>query len=332
MTITSEIPQAVHVGSYEPGSPQWRELRQFKLGGSDISAVLGFSAYESHLSLWLRKKGLAEPRSGDELTEWGNRLERAIFDKFVENHPGIDWIYQPGSFVSPERDWHLASPDAISPNHSTLVEVKTVQNEYEWGEPPHGAIPLGYRCQVLWNMSATGADHAWVPALIRGCTYREYLVERDDAAEADIAILLDAGQRFIQSLKDDQAPDIDGHDQTYRVLREMHPEIDAIDIEIPQDLADAYIAAVLQERETKAIRQKWAGEIMQLMGRARNALDGNGQRVAFRKPASNAERIPYLCVDPALMRSLKTATISGAIAADQHLVDNKPGYEGEHQT
>jgi putative phage-type endonuclease len=311
MTILGETTQAIRLGNYEPGSDAWHELRQTKLGGSEIAAVLGFSPYESHLSLWFRKKGLAGHKSGDELTEWGNRLERAVFDKFVENHPTTDWIYQPGSFVHPERQWQLASPDGRTPNMTTLVEIKTAQNEYEWGEAPHGPIPLGYRCQVLWNMSAVGADHAWVPVLIRGCTYREYLVERDAAAEADIAILLDAGQKFIQSLIDDKAPEIDGHDETYRVLREMHPDIDPGDVLIPQDLADAYIAAELQKRETNDVLQRWKGEIMQRMGRARNAIDETGLRIAFRKPASDPARTPFLCVDPALMRSLKAAASIG---------------------
>jgi putative phage-type endonuclease len=314
MTILGETAQAIRLGNYEPGSDAWHELRQTKLGGSEIAAVLGFSPYESHLSLWFRKKGLAGHKSGDELTEWGNRLERAVFDKFVENHPHADWGYQPGSFVHPAREWQLASPDGISRSGSTLVEVKTAQNEYEWGEPPHGPIPLGYRCQVLWNMSAVDADHTWVPVLIRGCNYREYLVERDEVAEVDIAILLDHGQRFIQSLIDDKAPEIDGHDETYRVLREMHPEIDAIDVEIDGGLADAYIAAEVQKRETNEILQRWKGEIMQRMGRARNAIhEHTGERIAFRKPASDPGRTPFLCVDPALMRSLKAAaSISGA--------------------
>src|SRR4249919_154988 len=116
MTITSgATTEAIHIGTYTPGSPDWHETRRSRLGGSEIAAVLGFSSYESHLSLWLRKKGLAADKPGSEVAEWGNRLEPAIFEKFSENHPVTNWRYQPGSYTHPERDWQLATPDGMAP-------------------------------------------------------------------------------------------------------------------------------------------------------------------------------------------------------------------------
>jgi predicted phage-related endonuclease len=191
-----------------------------------------------------------------------------------------------------------------------------VQSELDWGEEGSDQIPIAYRCQALWNMDVMGAQRCWFPILIRGAFYREYLIERDEAVEADMAILRDAGEKFIQSLIDDEPPSIDGHDATYRVLRERHPEIEQGDIAIDGGLADAYIAAVIQEKEIKEIKQRWAGEILQAMGNARNAIHSETEdRFAFRKPASNPDRTPYLMADPAVIKALRPAlTIQGGKA------------------
>lgn len=297
--------EAIYVGHHQPGTETWHENRRLRLGGSEVSAVLGLSPWQSHLSLWWQKKGLIpHTDGGSEVAEWGNRLEKVIFDKFIENHDE-DWDYQPGSYVHSELDWMLASPDGMRPDDNALLEIKTSQNDFEWGEPPHGEIPIGYRCQILHNMHVMGADHCWLPVLIRGCIYREYLVVRDAEAEADIQIIIEAGQRFIRSLIDDQAPDIDGHNETYKALRARHPEIDDGDTEISRDIADPYIAAVLAEKDAKQAKQLWGGKILDLMRTSRNAVDETGQRIALRKPASNADRIPFLMADPALIRSLR---------------------------
>lgn len=346
MTTTPTGAGATLIGHADPSSPEGQALRATKLGGSEIAAVIGLSPYESHLSLWWRKKGIAGPKTFDassaQLVNWGKRYEPTVYalfleratnigfwdavfmalgdmraeetlDQFRESHPDQEWLYNPGSFTHPQRQWQLASPDAIHRDGSEIVEVKTVQNELDWGEEGTDQIPIYYRTQCIWYMSALGARRCWIPVLIRGAFYKEYVIEWNDEVATDAAILEDAGQRFIGSLINDQQPSIDGHDETLKVIRERHPEIEPGDVEIPRDLADAYIAAVLEEKSTKEIKQRWAAEILHMMGRTRNAIDETGQRIAYRKPASNGDRTPFLAADPALIRSLRPAlTIQGA--------------------
>jgi putative phage-type endonuclease len=318
MTQTLIGGSAVPVGHAEPSSPEGQELRREKLGGSEIAAVLGLSPYESHLSLWWRKKGWAGPKHGDaageQLMDWGKRLEPVVYARFLEGEDNAQhvWRYNPGSFVHPDRPWHLCSPDAIRHDGAEIVEIKTVQNELDWGEEGTDQIPIYYRTQCIWYMAALGARRCWVPTLIRGAFYKEYVIEWNQAVATDAEILIEAGRQFIQSLLDDIPPPIDGHDQTLAVIRERHPDIDPGDVEIPQDLADAYIAAVIEERAAKEIKQRWSAEVLNRMGRARNAIDETQTRFAYRKPASNGSRTPFLAVDPALLRSLKPAvTIRG---------------------
>jgi len=334
--MTATVTEPVYLGRYESGTPQFEEVRRTRLGGSEIAAVIGLHPYESHLSLWFRKRGWAQPQPDNDLMEWGRRLEPLVFDRFTETRMNeAHWVYSPGSYVHPEREWQMASPDAVGkifPEGSSLiasvdsmvpsgeiVEVKTVQSELDWGEPGTNQIPIHYRCQVLHNMDVLGASRCWLPVLIRGAFYREYLVEMDDQAEADLTILREAGAKFIQSLVDDEPPSIDGHDATYRAIRERHPEIEDGDVVIPGDLADAYLVETIAERMAKEERHRLAGEIMNLMGTSRNALRETGneddptERFAFRKPASNPDRTPYLMADPAVIRAMRpTPTIHGA--------------------
>jgi putative phage-type endonuclease len=311
MTTATTL-EPVRLGSYQSGTPEFQQMRATRLGGSEIAAVVGLHPYESHLSLWFRKKGFTPPQPDNQLMEWGRRLEPLVWDKFIEGHlldtefDTRHWRYNPGSYTHPDRDWQLASPDGISASGTAIAEVKTVQNELDWGEEDTNQIPLPYRCQVLWNMDVMGADHCWLPVLIRGAFYREYLVEMDAEAEADLAILREAGAKFIDSLAADRQPPIDGHDATYRAIRERHPAIDAGDVEIPGELADAYLNAVLMERQIKEVKQQHAGEIMEMMGTIRNAIHEHTQeRFAYRKPASNPDRTPYLMAHPAAIKALQ---------------------------
>jgi putative phage-type endonuclease len=323
MTATTLEP--VRLGSFESGTEAFNQMRATRLGGSEIAAVVGLHPYESHLSLWFRKKGFTPPQPDNQLMEWGRLLEPLVFRKFAERHDTShelhysDWNYNPGSYTHPDRDWQLASPDGISASGTAIVEVKTVQNELDWGEENTNQIPINYRCQVLWNMDVMAADHCWLPVLIRGAFYREYLVEMDDEAQADLALLREAGQKFIQSLHEDKQPPIDGHDATYKAIRERHPAIDPGDVEIPGDLATAYLQSVLLERAAKENKQHHAAEIMQLMGGIRNAIHQHTQeRFAYLKPASNPDRTPYLMAHPAAIKALQAPkTIQG----DRHEKD-----------
>jgi len=294
---------AIKVGHFTPGTPEWFEARQSRLGGSEISAVIGRSPFESHLSLWLRKQGLAPAKDQDALMEWGNRLEPAVLAKFAEERDGWYDLGKAGSFVHVDRPWQLASPDGLHKSGKKLVEAKTAQNDLEWGEPPDGEVPVYYRCQALWNMSVMGARELWMPVLIRGCMYREYLIEWDSQAEEEIAFLLDQGAAFIESLALGEPPPIDGHDETLSIVRAAHPEIEPGDVAIMAELRQAYLDAVIAERTIKEAKQEAAAKILVTLGRLRNATDERGERFAFRKP--NGEHPPYLCADDRLVKSLR---------------------------
>jgi putative phage-type endonuclease len=288
-------------GWFTPGSEEWREFRRWRLGGSEIAAVLGLSPYESPLSLWLRKMDLAGPQQKRAEMEWGNRLEPVVADKFFEGEGRWPWgIGTPATYTHPDRPWQAASPDRFisyrevaAEQADAILEVKTSPYGDGWGVPGTDEILVYYRCQVLWYLSVLGLTKAHIAVLIGGYDYREYVIELDAQARADTDILIDAGAKFIESMRRDRRPDIDSHDQTYQVLREQHPDITAgeeVDLGTPlgfdylmtkDDLTDA-------EKKHNTIR----AQVLDAMGNA-NYGTWLGERIV-RRQAKGDDGLPFL--------------------------------------
>lgn len=304
---------AVPLGAFTPGSEEWRDLRRLRLGGSEVAAVLGLSPFESYFSLWHRKQGFAPPQPDKPEMEWGRRLEPAVAAKFLEEHPG-DWHLSPGTYQHPRRRWQIASPDALLSDR--LLEVKTSLYGDGWGDPGTDEIPVYYRVQTLWYLDTLDLDTAHVAVLIGGHDYREYTLRMDASAQVDIVELRSAAEEFITSIVNNRKPPIDGSDATYQVLREMHPEITADDVEVDATLAGEYLAAVLACKAAKEDQAMWAGRVLDAMGSARNATV-DGVRFAYRmarKTTAGEPGTPYLATDRKRLAQLTHKIIGGTAA------------------
>ena len=120
----------------------------------------------------------------------------------VENLPqgfevkANDWLI---CGVGADR-WHLATPDGLNADWSTIAEVKTTGKDWEGS-----TIPIQYRRQVQWQLHVTGAKQcifAWllraeadngefVPAWLEP---KWVVMHRDEDMIAD---LKDVANRFI---------------------------------------------------------------------------------------------------------------------------------------
>lgn len=306
---------AIPIGRFTPGTEDWVQARSTRLGGSEIAAVLGLSPFESRFSLWHRKMGTIGATEQRPEMEWGNRLEPVVLAKFFEGPNRHQYGGQPGSYLHPERPWQMASPDALvsyGTQLDALVEAKTALYDDNWGPSGTDEIPVYYRCQVLWNLNVFGLRRAHIPVLIGGWDYREYVIELDDRAQADTDILLRVGREFSDFLTSGQRPDIDAHDQTLQVVRQLHPDIELDDVEIDSALAAWYLADNAREKEAKAGKQHAASRILDRLGKARNAVTPDGERIAYRKP--NGDHPPFLCPDPKAVKARTTPpTIQGSV-------------------
>jgi putative phage-type endonuclease len=292
---------AVLVGTFIPGSESWEAARTNGVGGSEVAPILGLSPFESRFSLWHRKAGTIGPAEESPEMEWGTRLEAAVAAKFLDEHPEFDGSLHPGAtWCHEDRPWQIASPDrllcdAMSSRTKTapgelraLLEVKTARESWEWGEPGTDQIPIHYRCQVLWYLDTFGLDTAYVAVLISGSDYREYVV-RYEAAEA--AELRAAAELFLDELKRGRLPDIDQHSATYQAIRELHPDIDPLDVELDEDTALRFVVARARLSESEEIAQLAKNRVADLMGNARRAT-WDGHVIATRQAKGDGR--PYV--------------------------------------
>ncbi len=277
MTWTGEL-----LGQVELKSPEWHALRSRGLGGSEIAAVVGLSPFASRFAVWHRKRGNLPEESADDGMAWGTRLEPLICDYFAELHPEF-WVMETGTYCHRDRRWQLANVDRLLyPTEGVtskttplgLLEVKTAHqyDAWEWGDYGSDQVPPYYRCQTLWYLDVLGLPVAHLAVLIGGSDYREYVIEY---AADEAQWLREEGEKFWAEVEQNIVPPIDAHDATYRAVRELHPDINGEDVEIPGDLYDAYSSTKVAADEAKATHQQVKSEVLDAMGQAKRALVGD---------------------------------------------------------
>ncbi|MGW7597296.1 YqaJ viral recombinase family nuclease [Streptomyces antimycoticus] len=261
------------VGWFEAGSDQWHAARASGIGGSEISAVLGISPFESYFSLWHRKQGLISPVEESDQMRWGKRLEAPIVDEFADLHPETVVMPSP-TYRGTGRPWQIVNPDRLLINgdgQMELLEVKTSRDAEGWGEEDTDQIPVYYKAQVRWYMDALGIHRCRVIVLISGSDYREYIVEHD---EADAAVMRERAAEFMRTLRDNERPAIDGHDATYQAIKQLPDGLDDVDIQISPDLRAQYFQALADYETAKATKQQAAGLVLDQIGTGRRAVVG----------------------------------------------------------
>lgn len=288
------------IGEFEPQSPEWHQARAAGLGGSEIAAVMGLNPWESAFSLWHRKAGRIGPKEQTAAMSWGKRLEPAIAAKWSEDHPEFRTRHT-GTWRSRERHWQIANPDRLllTPSRAnntlyeptSILEVKTAHgmDAHAWGDSGTDEIPVYYRCQVLWYLDVFGFDRCDVAVLIGGSDYREYAIGYDPA---EAAIMRDEAEIFLASIEAGDRPDIDSADTTYQVIRQLHPDIDGTEKEIPLAAADHYLSACEIAKAAADEKQYAAAIVLDHMGSAQYALRA-GERFAQRV-ALGDDRTPHL--------------------------------------
>jgi putative phage-type endonuclease len=290
--IAEELGNAEFLGDFEPGSPEWHQLRMQGIGGSDVGTVLGLNPYESAYTLWHKKKGLiAEQNMDDNIAVFiGNSMEEPILRRFAEKHPELE-IWTTGTWRSKKYGWMHANPDGIFRHRETgewgIIEVKTGRN-------PWIDIPPAYRAQVMWYLTIFGFNKAYIVGT-PGYVWEERRIDFDQF-ESDAYVA--GAYRFIQAFMEDRKPEWDGSLSTYETVREIHPDIArASEIEVGEIGIGLWNA---QKRfdEAQAELNQYKSSVLDAMGVAQHAtvtVDGEGTfRVASRQ--SRRDGLPYLVV------------------------------------
>lgn len=280
---------AVHLTDAEVGTDEWHEARRTRINGSEIAAVLGLSPYESPFSLWHRKSGTVSGVESTDVMYWGTTLEPTIRAEWNKRHPDLP-VEMTGQWRHRDRPWQGGSPDGLGDGR--LWEGKTAHFNLaaEWGEQGTDEFPIQYRCQTLWYLDVFGFDYCDVSVLIGGSDYREYVIQRDDA---ELAVMRDAAVAFLDTLASGAQPALDGHEATYEVVRELHPGIEPISVELPAAIAEPYLTALATLKDAEAEKRRWTAEVAAFMGPAKEAWY-DGVKVAGREAKGTEGSVPYV--------------------------------------
>jgi len=283
-TEINELHDAVLLGDFANGSPEWHSLRNEPgaVGGSDIAAIAGLSTWESAITKWAKKTGQipdeVEPNMSMKL---GTKLESPILELFADEHPELE-IYETGTWANKMYDWARANLDGLykdADGNWGIIEVKFSRDYWS-------GVPQSYRAQVLWYMKVFGIRQAKVVALA-GSSYMEFDIEWD---EFEANTLWDAALRFRQACLDLKMPDWDGSNSTLETIRALSPNIEDGETDL-DELGVHYFNAVQDyEKANKLMTDLKARVIKAMEGKKRGIIYGE-HLLSLRSRAGGA---PYL--------------------------------------
>lgn len=213
---------------------EWLESRRQGIGSSDAAMALDESRYGNRFTLWADKLGLI-PISVEQTMyqEAGHRLEDVIAQWFSERSGKR--VSRSNAILQHDKyDFMLANLDRKVTKEDAILECKNVSayKAKEWKD----SLPMEYLLQVQHSLAVSGAQVAYVAALIGGNTFVSYpdfehlRIERNDSLIRDmIELESDFWKNHVLAA---MPPELDGSDLTTDVLLQMNPE--AIDFDMFQ--------------------------------------------------------------------------------------------------
>lgn len=250
-------------------SDAYFDARRTTVSASEIAAIIGVSPWTSRFDLWWRKASNADTQAEHAGMRRGRRLEGLVVEDFADAHPEF-YVQSPVGFMaSIERPWQTATPDGAvyEIEHRALgmvagLEAKTAGSRDGWGEAGTDEIPVQYRAQALWQLDVYGVDVTYVPVWF-GTDYREYVVHRD---ETDLAFMRARAVEFLDDLRNNRQPPVDGHVATTRRLKYLHPSVVDGEVEIPPHWLQWRATAVRDIARAKERKDRYENWIRDRLG------------------------------------------------------------------
>ena len=257
---------------------KWLEQRRKGIGGSDVAAIMGLSAYRGPYEVWAEKKGYQEAADLSEVesVQWGNILEPVVGRHYAELHPDRKVRRLNAVCQSIERPWAQASLDYEVRDPELgwgILEIKTASlyKESDWTD----GVPLYYVTQISHYMSVTGRPFADVAVLIGGQQYREFRVMRD---EDDIRLVNKEVDDFWSFVTGDIEPPIGEVGAELKALAKKHGTPGAMREcdKTPQEALDWTYAKDVFDKADKA-KQSAANKLCQLIGDDKGLITPDGK-------------------------------------------------------
>lgn len=264
----------------------------WRIGASELAAVLGISPHASPFSLWWSKQDSWVQPETTRQQSIGHLLEPLIGQLWAEEHPEM-LLCRPGFalFGQPyEHRWLVCTPDFLAVRADDLadrvrvepVECKSDDGGKGWGTPGTGEVPAHHRVQVYVQCEVFGARRGHLMRLA-GKRPTAYVLPYDDAARAEMAKWLEAGRRFVGSLEAGEPPEPDGHEATTRALTELNPAyVEGSTRLLPAALIGEYRRLHTLLDNVKRQYEAAQNRVRQTLGDAQIGIDPAGNQVVKR--------------------------------------------------
>lgn len=266
-----------------PGSAEWAKL----VTASKVAAIIGVSPWDSPRSMWHKMRGEVPTQVATDATRRGLYLEAGILAWWRDQHPEYPDTVEQYSAARPDLPWAGATPDLRADGADVvLVDAKSSSEVDEWGDPGTDAIPTHYLTQAYWQLAmCPEAERVYIALLGPYLRFEEYVVERDEAIQADLIVRCAA---FYESLSADVPPDLDDSVATFEVLRVQRGDIAkgvAADVD-PDFAAEWWTARATEDAAVDAARLA-DSRLMEAVGNAQYVTAGG---VRFARQQSNRKR------------------------------------------
>jgi len=280
-----------------PNTPQWLGWRAGGITASDSAAILGLSPYTSAFALWWRKHDarhlladglLPVEDARSQRFEIGHALEPVLHRFFASEQLPQGWRIGSGGCWQGRgvNAWLRATPDRVlydRPGSRTPVAVVDFKTSagHEFGDDPGDGVPevpVQYRVQMLHQMACVGVDVGWLSVLTGEMKVAHYRIV---AQPGETATVVDAAWEFEKSLRDGQAPPVDGHDATTATLKRQYSDLEDVEVEVDADLADEFAAACAAVKQAEAAKAAASNRLLEALGNGRRAMC-DGRKVATR--------------------------------------------------
>ena len=253
-------------------SPEELERRRGVVGASETVLLFGLPTFGKRTigDLWAEKKyGTERQWKGNDSTKFGLRLEKPILDEAEERlgSPIVDrqlWL---------TRGCNGATLDGRV-DERTIVEAKTSgllgpSTMSEWGEDESDDVPDSYLLQVQAQLLVSGAELAYLAALIGGRGFAMFKISPNVDLQTAIA---EKAAEFIETLAGDVAPPELPQLETLKRIRRQPNKVVAIPDELKERFDEAKSKAKIADGTAEQIQR----EVLAALGDAECGVCSNG--------------------------------------------------------
>lgn len=258
-------------------TPEELERRRTVVGASEAVLLFGLPTFGKRTisDLWFEKKyGVEKSGNGNASTKLGQRLEAAVLEAAEERLgvPIVDrqlWL---------TRDCNGATLDGRV-DERTIVEAKTSgllgpSTLSQWGDENSDDAPDQYLVQVQAQLLVTGAELAYLAALIGGRGFAMFKITPQAELQAAIA---SKSAEFIASLANEVAPPEPPQLDTLKRIRRQPNKVVTISDDLKERFDEAKANAKIAD-DTKELIQR---EVLAALGDAEAGECSSGRFTYF---------------------------------------------------